>query len=193
MTLRSGMADLITDLRLLTDTAENDYSVNGSLYWSDLQLQKVLDNHRTDLKWYEMTAIQEADLSYLDYAIEGYGNFEQTTGGTAIFIIQDVAGAAVTSPSYSVDYSRGVVTFASDTEGTTYWVTGRSFDIQSAAAEVWRAKVSHYARAVNFSTDNHNISREQLYTHAKEMAEYYEQQGSGGITSVVTFRSDTDA
>jgi hypothetical protein len=190
-TARSGMAELITELRGMCDAGADDYSIAGFPYWSDAQLQRILDNHRTDLKWVEMEAQEEADLTYVDYVIYS-GNLEQTTGGTAIFIVQDVHGAAVTSPTYTVDYLRGVVTFDSDTTGTPYWVTARSYDLQGAAAEVWRRKQSHYAAAVDFSTKVHNIRRSQLYEHAKERAEYFEARGEGGFGTVSIMRSDTD-
>jgi hypothetical protein len=176
----------------MTEAGTIDYAVAGVSYWTDDQLQRVLDNHRLDLKWYEMTAIEEATSQYFDYSI-GYGNLEATTGGTAIFIVQDANGNAVTSPTYTVDYQRGVVTFDTDTEGIYYWVTGRSYDLDAAAADVWRKKQSHYARAVDFSTDGHNISRSQLYDHAKEMTSHFQMQGSGGFGSMDMIRSDTDA
>jgi hypothetical protein len=192
MTHRSTMADLIRDLRSLTEAGPEDYSIDSEAYWSLEQLQKVLDNHRSDLKWSEMIAIEEGDGSFLDYTT-GYGNLETTLGGTAIFIVQDINGATIAGSLYSVDYQRGVVTFASDTTGTDYWVTARSYDLHAAAAEVWRKKQSHYARAVNFSTDGHSISREQLYQHAAEMAKYFEGMGGGGFGTMNVMRSDTDA
>lgn len=190
-TLRSTMSELITELRSLTDTGAEEYSIGDIQYWSNTQLQGVLDNHRTDVKWEEMTAIEEGDGSYLDYAI-GMGYFEQTTGGTAIFIVQDLNGATVTSPTYTVDYIRGVVTFASDTTGTAYYVTGRSYDMDGAAAELWRKKMNHYASAVDFSTKVHDISRSQLFDHAKEMVNHFELRGNSGFGTVYVSRSDTD-
>jgi hypothetical protein len=185
------MAETVAELRLLTQAGTADYLVSGVSYWTDEQMQRILDNHRTDLKWNEMTAIQEGDSAYYDYSI-GYGNLEATSGGTAIFIVQDLNGATVISPTYTVDYQRGVVTFSSDTLGELYWVTARSYDVNAAAAEVWRKKQTHFAGAYDFSTDGHNISRSQLYEHAKEMTSFYERQGSGGFGSVEMMRSDTD-
>lgn len=187
---RSGMAELILELRALGDCSPDDYKIAGVPYWSDAQLQKILDNNRSDLKWSEMEAQEEADSSWLDYAI-GYGNLEQTSGGTAIFIVQDVNGETVTA-DYTVDYQRGVVTFAEDTGGTDYWVTARSYDLNGAAADVWRKKQVHYHMAVDFSTDNHSVKRSQLYQHALEMAQYYEQLGGGGFGTMEVMRSDTD-
>lgn len=188
---RTGMAEIISDLRGMTDTSTDDYELAGVPYWTDAQLQRILDNHRTELKWSEMEAQEEASGAYLEYSI-GYGNLEQTTGGTAIFIVQDVNGDTVSTSEYSVDYQRGVVTFNEDTAGTAYYVTGRFYDLEGAAAEVWRRKQSHYAKAVNFSTKAHNISRAQLYDHAKEMAELYESKGDSGFGTMDVMRSDTD-
>lgn len=189
-TARTGMLDLITELRALTDSGAGDYKISGVPYWTDAQLQNILDNNRTDLKWCEMWAQEEGTGEYFEYSI-GYGSLETTTGGTAIFIVQDLNGNTVTS-SYSVDYQRGVVTFASDTGGTDYWVTARSYDMNGAAADVWRKKQVHYHMAVDFSTDNHNVTRSKLYDHAREMAEYYEGLGSGGFGTMEITRSDTD-
>lgn len=188
---RPGMADIITELRELTDSSPDDYTIAGVPYWTDAQLQRILDNHRTDIKWYEMIAQEEGDLTYYDYSI-GYGNLEQTTGGTAVFIVQDLSGNAVNSALYTVDYARGVVSFLSDTGGTDYWITARSYDLISAAAEVWHKKQGHYHTAISFSTDNHNISRNQLYEHAKEMTKYFENQAGGGVGVLSHYRPDTD-
>jgi hypothetical protein len=188
---RSGMVDLLSDLRAMTDTGPDEYSVAGVPYWSDAQLQRILDRHRTELKWVEMEAQEEGDGSFLEYVI-GAGNIEQTTGGTAIFFVQDVNGSTISSSLYTVDYVRGVVTFASDTAGTSYFATGRSYDLNGASAEVWRMKQSHYAGAVDFSTKVHNISRSQLFEHAKEMCEYFSALGNAGFGTMDVMRSDTD-
>jgi hypothetical protein len=189
---RTGMEDLITELRALTDSNVDDYTIAGVPFWSDKQLQDILDNNRTDFKWSEMEGQQEGNGAYLDYAI-GYGNFEQTTGGTAIFMVQDLNGASVDSGGYSVDYRRGVVTFAADTIGAPYYVTGRSYDLNGAAAEVWRRKRSHYHTAVDFKTDNMSVSRSQLYKNANEMVTHYEGLAVGGFATIDVLRSDTDA
>jgi hypothetical protein len=195
-TARSGMGDLISELRSMANAGASDYTVAGVPYWTDAQLQRILDNHRVDLRWNEMETMPgtpdgSGDLDYLEYSI-GYGNLEQTTGGTAIFMVQDINGNAVDASEYSVDYQRGVVTFNADTEGFTYWVTARSYDLEGAAGDVWKRKQGHYHTAINFSSDNNSMSREALYQHAKEMADFYSSLGEEGMTTVDVMRSDTD-
>lgn len=188
---RDGMSDIISDLRGMTDSNADEYEIAGVSWWSDAQLQRICDKHRTDIKWLEMTAMEDGDGTYTEYTI-GYGNIEITTGGTAVFFVQDVNGDKIDSSGYSVDYLRGVVTFDADTLGVPYYVTGRSYDLDGAAAEVWRMKQSHFASAVDFSTKVHNVSRSQLYDQAKERAEYFEGKSDSGFGSISIFRSDTD-
>jgi hypothetical protein len=84
-----------------------------------------------------------------------------------------------------------VITFSADTLGTAYFVTGRSYDLNAAAAEIWRKKASHYApTSFNFSTDNHSISREQVYTHCMEMAQFFDGISNTAIQTIQTYRSD---
>jgi hypothetical protein len=130
-------------------------------------------------------------LLYQEYRAR-FGNFEQTTGGTAIFYVQDSAGENVSSALYTADYSRGVITFAANQQGSSFYVTGRSFDVDAAAADVWRTKASHAYTAVNFSTDNHSMSRAAIYEHCVQQAQMYEARSAGGVASVNIFRSDTD-
>ena len=192
---RPGLVDLITELRSMTDASASDYSLGGLPYWTDLQLQAVLDKHRTEIKFLEMDTSPDApvggNVQYHDYTV-GWGNLEQTTGGTLVFIVQDVLGNSVPLASYTPDYQRCLVTFAVNTLGLTYFVTARSYDLDGAAAEVWRKKQVHYHTAINFITDNQSLSRESLFSHAREMAAYYESIGRKGMSSIQMVRDDTD-
>ena len=53
------MVDIIYDLRLLTDTGPNDFTIAGVPYWSDNQLQRVLDRHRKDFYRVEIESQSE--------------------------------------------------------------------------------------------------------------------------------------
>jgi hypothetical protein len=190
MAARTGMSDLINRLRGLTQTSTNDYTIGSITWWSDNHLQDFLDKHRQDVYNAQLTPIEEYQGGtpvYLNY-YSGYHNFEQTTGGTAIFYITDGVGAAVGTALYTPDYNRGAVTFAADTGGSTYYLYGRSYNLNAAAADIWRHKAGQYATAVNFSTDNHRIDRGEIIKNCLSMAAYYDQQT--GATSVTILRND---
>jgi len=190
---RAGLSNLITELRSMSEAGTADYSLGASSFWSDDHLQDVLDVNRKDIVFEQLQMypyqVAAGSLSYTDYR-SGNGYYEATTGGTAIFYVQDSTGAQVGTASYTPDYRRGQIQFGSDQRSSVYYLTGRSYDLEAAAAEIWRRKASHYANSFDFSTDNHSISRSQVYKHCLEMAEYFEGKSANAVETVQMFRSD---
>lgn len=193
---RAGMASIVSELRGLAEVGPADYEVGGIHFWDDAQLQDILDLHRRDivfeeLRQYPTMSSAGGTLLYKDYRSSSRF-LEASTGGSSILYLQDGAGSVVPFANYSPDYRRGQFQFAADQRGTVYYLTGRSFDINAAAADIWRRKASHYATAFDFSTDNHSVSRSQVYQHCLEMAQRYEGLGATSIQSVSLWRSDMD-
>ena len=195
MTARTGLSNLILELRGMCEAGTADYTVASVAYWDDDQMQNILDIHRRDVVFEQLqiypVQVSGGSISYQDYRSQ-FGYYEATTGGTYIFYVQDSTGATVGTANYTPDYRRGQVQFGSDTGGTVYYLTGRSYDLKSAAADIWRRKAAHIANSFDFSTDNHSINRSQVYKHALEMAEYYEGKSGDSIQVVSMFRSDVD-
>lgn len=194
MTARTGLAGLIVELRQMTESAAGDYSINNKSYWNDEDLQNILDIHRRDIIFEQLqmypVPIAGGSISYLDYR-SSYGYYEETTGGTAIFYVQDSTGATIGSSTYTPSYRRGQIQFSSNQSGSVYYLTGRSYDLNAAAADVWRRKAAHVApTSFDFSTDNHSVNRSQVYKHSLEMADYFEGKSIESVTSVQSFRGD---
>jgi hypothetical protein len=171
-----------------------DYSITTSTYWSDDQLQDILDIHRLDLRFMALqpypNQVQGGSLVYYDYLSE-YGYLEATTGGSAILYLQDSTGATLGTALWNADYRRGMFTFVSTTNGTSVYMTGRHYDMNAAAADVWRRKAAHYApSSFDFSTDNHSISRAQVYDHAIAMADFFGNMSGDALDVVQRYRSD---
>jgi hypothetical protein len=191
---RTGMTALLEELRGLCEAGTSEYTIGTTLHWSDNALQDVLDLNRKDLIHYPIQSypivVSGGTLQYYDYRT-GFGFLEQTTAGTAIFYLQDSTGATLGTALWSADYRKGYITFASDAKGTAVYLTGRSYDLNAAAASVWRKKAAHYApTSFNFSTDNHSISREQVYNHCIEMASFFDGISNDSIQTVDRYRSD---
>ncbi len=191
---RTTLAAIIEELRGLTEAGTAEYTLGTTVYWSDNSMQDILDIHRRDIVFAPTGVLPKVvsggTLQYYDYVIP-YSYLETTAGGTDIFVLQDSTGATLSASLWSADYRRGKITFASNTNGTSVYMTGRSYDINAAAADVWRRKAAHYApTSFNFSTDNHSISRAQVYDHALEMASYFEGMSEDAIQVVTRFRSD---
>jgi hypothetical protein len=191
---RTGMTAIIEELRSLTEAGTAEYTVGTTSYWSDNSLQDVLDINRRDEIHYGLTPYPVVGTGgtseYYEYRSD-YGYYEATTGGTAILYLQDGTGAKAGTSLWSADYRRGVFTFGSNTLGTAFYITGRTYDVNSAAADVWRRKTAHYApSSFDFSTDNHNISRSQVYDHAMEMVKFFEGISGNSMQVVNRERSD---
>lgn len=196
-TARSGMADNITTLRGMTNTGINDYTIAGKPYWSDAQMQTVLDRYVTPIRDEPLTVnpvmVSGGTVNYLDYQ-SAQRFFEATTGGTARFIVKDSLGAVQGTANWTADYERGLVSFAADTKGTAYYLTGYSYDVYAAAADIWYQKAAHASEQIDFSTDNHSIKRSHVANMAFKMAQRYEgMSSSGGGASVPAARGDLNA
>jgi hypothetical protein len=194
MTARTTLSTLITELRGMTSAGTADYTINGAAYWTDDQLQNILDAHRTEvvtepLQWIPDLGAGGTLLVTRYYS--QFGNFEQTSGGTAIFHLQDAAWNTVGTANYTANYARGEVVLNSDSRGSLYYLTGRSYDLNSAAADVWKRKAGQVAGAAfSWATDNMRVDKSGLRKEALEMARYYEQQAGPNVITLT--RSDTD-
>jgi hypothetical protein len=191
-TARSTMADLIVNLRSLTNAGANEYQVAGNPFWTDKQLQTVLDRHVTYIRDEILrpfdTLESGGSVSYYDYQSK-YRFLESTSGGTSRFTVKNETYAAIGTAAYTVDYPRGLITFGTTTAGLTRYLTGYSYDLNAAAADVWSQKAAHYVTAYDVSTDNHNLRRSQIIQNCLTMAKSY---SSGAMVfSVSVDRSDT--
>lgn len=190
---RSGMYQLINVLRGMTAAGSDDYTVGGMPFWTDKQIQDVADRYRTDFFRALMAPVQSysgGTVVYKDY-FAGAENIEQTTGGTAIFTMETADGSIIPSANYTMDYNRGAAVFAADTGGSSIYWSGRSYDLNRAAADIWRQKASHYSTQFSFSTDNHKVDRGVVYQNCLKMADFYEQKSSTNQVVTLT-RSDVE-
>lgn len=197
MAARTGMTDLISRLRGMTSAGTADYTVNLISYWSDDHLQNVLDAHRLDFYEQELdqiTAVESAVVVYKTYRAP-YRNLE---GSTVNFILADFQGTPAGTADYTADYFNGVISFSANQAGKIWYLTGHSFDLYAAAAEVWRMKAAHASEtSFDFSTDNHSIKGSNLPAQCLKMADYYEKQSMmssvniNGPQSILIERSDT--
>lgn len=189
---RTGMSTLISTLRDLAVAGTADYTLGTVSYWTDDHLQTVLDRNKLTVNREELQVYENYNsgtLQYKEYRSQ-FGNYEETTGGTAIFEIEDAVGSTIGTANWTMDYTLGILTFGSDTAGSSIFLTGYSYDIYSAAADVWRMKSGHHAGAVNFKTDNMSVNRGDLIKNDQQMANYY--AGRGRMKKIQFDRDDTN-
>lgn len=172
---RSGMLDLIQQVRGLTFASVNEYTLGTHTYWDDDDIQALLDAHRREgiYDLMQPIATQAAgSVIYTDYRI-GNANVE---AGTAVFIVQDGAGSAIGTAAYSVDYALGRVTFGTNTAGSARYVSYRAYDVYAAAADLLTQWAAREARAFDYTGDGQSLRRSQKCTQLQQMADEYRAQ-----------------
>lgn len=167
---RDGMTNLILRLRVMVD------DVAASIF-TDNQLQTALDLRKQRIYkerlQYETTAIAAGSVEYKLYHSH-FDNFEE--GGTVYFQVCDSAGLQRGTADYNVDYANGLVTMNDDQHGTALYLSGWSYDLNSAAAGCWGERMAKVVTSYDVSLDGHSLSRSQLMAQCKQMSDYYAQQ-----------------
>lgn len=188
--VRAGMADMISQVRAMTDTGYDDFKVAGQPYFSDKHLQDVLDKYREDFYAEDLYAVQQTrngTTYYQDYRSQ-YGNLEGVASGTTVFKLDNAGGTNMPGTMWTADYVRGVVTFVNDTAGSSMNLSGRSYDLNAAAADVWRFKLANAAKYYTFSAGGQSFHRKEFFENCKDMAAYYE--GLAAPTMISLYRGD---
>jgi hypothetical protein len=191
------MTSLIQDVRVLANVGPTDYTVGGTIsYWSDDQIQTILDQHRMVIRGRGLRALTTntgGTISYTEYLSE-LSSWEDSP------VLRDGFNAIVTGGTavYSFDTNIGQVTFVNNTNGLAYSITGAVYDLNATAAEIWQRKAAYVASKYDVSTDNHSLSRSQLSKQYLGMARTFaimppswtRGEGSVGSGSLYVERED---
>lgn len=193
---RTGMAEIITQVRQLAAAGSADYTAANVTYWSDDQLQTILDRTRVEIWDEQIPYVPTVDgggtTVYTEYRVP-WTWLEQTTGGTAIFYLRDTTGARIGTADYTIDYAYGRVTFGADQGGSVRYVTARSYDVYEAAAVVWETKAAHVALKFDFDADGASFKASQERQAYLDMArQMRSQSNSGGMSTSRLVRDDVN-
>lgn len=188
---RSTLGSLITRVRELISSGTADYTVGTASYWTDDQIQAVLDRNRLDFADSQLMPLREVNSggTVVYYVHQcGFTNLEDTNGGTAVLYVRNSSGTRAGTTDYTLDGFAGRVTFVADTAGTVYYLTGRSYDIYAAAAEIWRSKAGHVAERFDFTADGATFRASQLVEQYTKMADKYSAMATfgSGASSIST-------
>lgn len=190
---RATMAEIITEVRRLANAGTADSTVGTVTYWSDDQLQAVIDAHVRDVKRmpiFSTPAYIDGAYVYTEYHIplstSDWRIEREGSGGG--FALRDSDGA--TAPSYTVNFSAHRITFDADTGADTFYLDCRAYDIWLAIAEIYEAKAGMVAGGVDWSSDNHNIKSSQEYQHYMAMADKYRKMSGALVRMSVRRRTD---
>jgi hypothetical protein len=193
---RTGMQYIRDELRLMTNAGTADITAGTISYFSEDHLDTILDRNSEQFNYIAIEPVEPARLlnnvlSFTKYPI-GFDHIEQSTGGTAIFVVQTLTGSTVSASDYTVDYNKSLLIFGADTKGVDYYVTGFAYDIYAAAAEIMQMKANSVSNWFDFKTDNHLVNKSQVLKHYTERAEYFRSKSKHSGDHGMMKREDTD-
>lgn len=190
---RATMAEIIAEVRRLSNVGTADSTVGGVTYWTDDQIQDVIDKHVREFRRTTLSPLSsyiDGQTIYKDYPIPikntDYRIEREGSGGG--FAIR--TGTGTTAPEYTVSWSRGIVSFTADTGGDAFYLDCRAYNIWSAIADIFEAKAAMVSGGVDWSTDNHDIKASQEYAHYMAMAERYRKMAGDNVAVVRRVRTD---
>lgn len=196
MATRNGMTDLLLEFRALTSAGSADYTVNGVAYFTDNQLQDTLDQWVTIYREVPLNAVAQrnadgADYLYKEFSIPAFipRALEQSTSGTAYWQVRDSAGSAIGTASYTPNYREGLITFAADQVlDPNFTLDCRSYDMNRAAAVIWRQKAAMEYRSIDWSQAGASFRASQRRDFCLAMASDMDKKG--GVMAVRMERCD---
>jgi hypothetical protein len=175
MAARSGMTTLITDLRGMADVGTAEFSAGGVTWFTDDQLEDVLDRHAHHYTRHRLEALPEnigGTTVYYRYGLPT-PSLEGTASGTAVWRLENSAGSAFSAAAFSIDHNLQIITMAANQAGSALYLTARGYGLNAAAADVWGRKAAFYANRYDVKTDNHDLKRSQLIASAFAMKKHY--------------------
>lgn len=192
MMARTGMATNISAMRRFTNAGTADATVNGVAYWTDDQLQEILDRYRQDFYHVPMLPVPEmttdGSTQWTTYRLPDQAKYIEEYDSESIFRVYKADGTNAGTADYTVNYERRVIEFDADQQNVTWYVDFSAFNVNRAAAEVWESKAAFVVDNVDWSSDNHRISASQEYEHCMKQAARFKAMAGTNVSKMT--RSD---
>lgn len=180
MAVRSSMSAIITEVRLLINDPNPNPGVTVTVF-TDQQIQDHLDDIRDEVRYEQM--MQAPTIVNLTGNLSGVASFiyaddfSQWHWWETDVVIQD--GHFLVLTPLASDYLVGHFQFDSLTpfvNGTApgqyppVFITGKSYDINLAAAVLWELRAGLLATAYDFTADGQSFHRSQQMAMCLKMA-----------------------
>lgn len=173
---RATMTALIARVSALINDSSN------SVFSADA-VQDALDLHRLDLFQVELLAVPRLTASgaqWLDY-------FADADSWEADAVLDDGTWTPISSGLYTPDYLTGRWTFSAS-QTPPVFLTGKTYDVYAAAANLCEQRAALTAEQFSFSADGQSFSRGTKTTTWQALAALYRRQARVGAVRLT--RSD---
>ncbi len=168
---------LVDELRRMCAVEEAQYTIAGTDYWSDEQLQAVLDHH-VSAQFLQAPVERVRTLNGSNQWVVLNG--EVSVSGaldTETATVTDSAGKEVSGVTFHPD---GRIEFATDQAHFFLFLTGLAYDLNRAAADVltdWAAAVKG---GYDVTVDGQQMTRSQRHSQLLEQAKAFRNRAVVG-------------
>jgi hypothetical protein len=177
MAIRSGMTDLVSQFRSLVQES-------GTAIFTDDRIQQILDNNSayfTQLPLQVQPYYLNGSVIYKDYYLPNKTFLEGTA--TTTNVIYTTQGTVLTN--YTANFNQAKFIFSTDTRGSAFYITGRSFDLYKSVSEGWGEKAGYYSTSFDFKVEGRQYWKGKLIDNCLTMAAKY-----GSMANVVQHSID---
>lgn len=161
MAIRAEMQPLINYIRSYGSASLSD-TFNGVTYWSDAQLQEILDSHAKHdnvlLKDYTGTAWALLCPKHVRYA-----------SNATVVDASNIAYAG----AYTYNAEFGEIIFDVAPTVTTLYITGLQVNLWEALADLWARKAQQRYNYVDFKAGNNKMNMATEYAQCCQQRDYY--------------------
>ena len=194
MTARTSVGYIIAEVRRLTGAGSAEYTVDSTSYFTDDQIERVLDSRRIRLVRQPLAYEYEINTSgtvVYKRARVGYGWLEDVSSENN-FQITDSLGAVTGTADYTFSPEDGYVVFDNDQAGSTRYATGWIHNTYRAAVDLLTSWNSELARQPDFATDNMRVWRSQKQKAILDQIDVLKEMGAMApkVEVVAMARSD---
>ena len=167
MAVRNGMVDLVSQFRSYLQEA-------GTAIFSDDRIQQILDANSeqfTQVQLYSKPYYNNGSVWYSTYTLD-----KTWLEGTATDTIKVYNSNGTTVTNYTSDFVNGQFEFTTNTLGTVYYMSGKSFNFFKAVSEGWNEKAAYYSTNFDFQVEGRSFKKSQILTHCTERMKYFMSQ-----------------
>jgi hypothetical protein len=157
------MATLIAQVRQMTGAGTAEYQVGAVTYFTDDQVQDLLDACRGELWQQPLTAEETWQPGGTTETTRFRLSLAPVESG-ANFSVVDRLGNVISSGDYTLDPVQGLVTFATEPASTDLYVRAVAFDVYAAAANLldqWAGALAVHGFTVEQGTKLNRRERQE--------------------------------
>lgn len=153
---------LVETLRRMLAVAPDQYTVGATAYWTDEQLQAVIDEH-VSCRLVQIPVEMGPSIASGGGIVYLHGQIPRFAGtlDTATVELTDIHGEAIDPETWTVAPD-GCLDFTVDQRGYLPEATALAYDLNAAAAEVCDAWATALSSAYDVSMDGQSLKRSQM-------------------------------